>query len=234
MALTDDTLQLAELPSMTEKSPKQLAAMKRQQQQAEELAKEFGIDFDIDAFMGQQAATTAGLQALQEKYGGLGDEFSAFTAAQQEALKDLQRESARTTALQARRGGSLAKLRGSALETGRKVGKARTAGEAARGAKRRELLDVAASTAGEIRTISEAQANRQAKVNDAVNRASEIINAELGSFYSTPGQRKRAEDRIKQEVLAGVQDPLVVNAVLGQLRELKTKGAAGRLDFGVA
>lgn len=178
----------------------------------------------------QQKLLEAGLGALFSKYGGLESQFQEFGEAQQAALSDLRREASRATALRSRRGGSLAGLRGSALETGRKVGTMREEQEAARGEKRQELLDVAATTAGEIKTIREQQANRQARVNDAKSRAAEIINAELGSFYSTPGQRRAARDRIMAEVLATETDPLVIDAIQNQINQMMAD-TAGRIDF---
>ena len=200
-------------------------------QAAKSLANKYGIDFDPEDYSSTQAATDAGLAALYSKYSGLEQEFADFTQAQQAALGDLQRESARATALRTRRGGSLAGLRGSALETGRKVGAMREGQEAARGEKRRGLLDVGAATAGEIKQVQEAQGNRQARVNDALSRSSDIINAELGKFYSTPGQRRAARDRILKEVLSLEQDPLVIEAVLSRVDKMMGGDTAGRIDF---
>jgi len=102
--------------------------------------------------------------------------------------------------------------------------------ESARGAKRQEMLDIAADTAAEIKGIREQQANRQAKVNDALARAAAIINEELGSVYSTPGQRRAARDRIMREVLSTETDPLVINAIESKINSMM-QDTQGRVDF---
>jgi len=184
----------------------------------------------FNEFAEQQRLLQTSLGALYSKYGGLEQEFQDFGEAQQAALGDLRREASRATALRSRRGGSLAGLRGSALETGRKVGVMREEQEATRGAKRQEMLDIAADTTAEIKGIREQQANRQAKVNDALSRAAEIINSELGSVYSTPGQRRAARDRIMQEILVTETDPLVINAIQKKINSMM-QDTAGRIDF---